>query len=175
MTFSGVNFAKLRIPPSQCSIPFWRPMLSWKPLKSNGTSQPMLTAYPLCKRNPLKDQRCLTRKEKDVPNSRASASGVLQATIWFPSASCPQTFRAILANSQDTFLPYVKKLPLSGRQLQTILLIQISCSCNIRPARQFLPLLPLSISLGRDIKTSISLLQSFRCDWQQLTSRDRAC
>ena len=35
-------------------------------------------------------------------------------------------------------------------------------------------LLP-SMSLSRDTRTSTSLHRSFRCDWLQLTSRDRAC
>ena len=116
------------------------------------------------------------RKGEDVPNLRASASDVVQATIWFPSANYLRTFHAILANRRGTLLQCVKELQLSGRQLRTIhQLIQISCSSNILPAHRCILLLLPSMSLSKDIRILTSLHRSSRCDWLQMTSQDRAC
>ena len=152
-------------------------MLSWKPLKNKGTSQLMLTVCRLHRRSPHKDLRCQRRKREDVPNSKATASDVVQPTTWSPNASCLRTFHVILANSRGTLLLCVSDRQLSGRQFQIInQLIQISCISNILPGRQCSHLLLLpSMSLSRDTRTSTSLHRSFRCDWLQLTSRGRAC
>jgi len=116
---------------------------------------------------PPRDQNCQKKRKEDVPNLKASVSGVEQQIIWFLSVNCHQTFLAILASSRALLLPYVNAHHLSGRLLRIVqLVIHLNCNSSTPLGRQCNSshLLPPFTFPSRDTKIIISLHRSFHCD-----------
>ena len=136
----------------------------------------MRTGCPHLQRNPHhRNPKCLIMRRNDVQNSKEDASAVGQVITWSNNENYLQKLHAILANNRAMFLQFVNVRPLSGRQLQILLQIPISCNFSTRPVCLPIRQHPPSMFLSKAIRTSTSLHQSFRCDWQLLTSRDREC